>query len=203
MITHGDKGSSENDPKGPGMIRIGVTGHRILAETETIEAGIDEAIRTIEHTFPGKTLAIVSSLAEGADRLVVRQVLSRPKARLLVPLPVPEADYLNDFTTEESREAFRHLLRQADEVIIMPPAPTREEVYEAAGHYVLQHCDVLVVVWDGQAAQGFGGTGDIVAEARRKRIPIAWVHAGNRRPGTQEPTSLGEEQGRVSYENLP
>lgn len=185
------------------MIRIGVTGHRVLAEVEKIEAGIAEALKMIEHTFPGETFVVVSSLAEGADRLVVRRVLSRPRARLLVPLPLPEPDYLDDFSTEESKEDFRRLLQQADEVMMLPPAPTREEAYEAAGRYVLQLCDVLVAIWDGQKAQGLGGTGGIMAEARRRKMPIAWVHAGNRKPGTEEPTSLGEEQGRVSYENLP
>jgi hypothetical protein len=58
-------------------------------------------------------------------------------------------------------------------------------------------------VWDGQGAQGQGGTGGIVAEARKCGLPIAWVHAGNRRPGTLEPTSLGAEQGEVSFERFP
>jgi hypothetical protein len=29
------------------------------------------------------------------------------------------------------------------------------------------------------------------------------VHAGNRAPGTLQPTSLGSEQGRVTFENWP
>jgi hypothetical protein len=33
-------------------------------------------------------------------------------------------------------------------------------------------------------------------------LPFAWVHAGNRRPGTMEPTSLRTDQGHVTYENL-
>jgi len=184
------------------MISIGVTGHRILAETAKIEAGIAEALMFIEHTFPDQTFAAISSLAEGADRLVVRQILSRPQARLFVPLPLQESDYLNDFATEESKAEFRHLLNQAKEVVDLPPAPTREEAYESAGRYVLQHCDILVAVWDGQEAQGMGGTGGIVARARIKKLPITWIHAGNRNPETGEPTSLGKEQGKVSYENF-
>jgi hypothetical protein len=67
---------------------------------------------------------------------------------------------------------------------------------------VLEDCDVLLAIWDGQDAQGQGGTGGTVAEARARGIPVVWVHAGNRRPGTHEPTSLGDEQGQVTYENL-
>jgi hypothetical protein len=185
------------------MINLGVTGHRILAEMEKLEAGIGEALRFIERKFPGESLAVISSLAEGADRLVVHQVLTRPHSRLIVPLPVPQSDYLKDFPSPQSQKEFLSLLDRAGEVIALPPTPTREEAYEAAGNYVLNHCDVLMTVWDGQGAQGLGGTGGIVAEARRRKLPIAWVHAGNRRPGTEEPTSLGDEQGQITYENFP
>ena len=61
---------------------------------------------------------------------------------------------------------------------------------------------MLIALWDGQAAQGQGGTGEIVAEARQLALPIAWVHCGNRKPGTQEPLSLGAEQGLVTFERF-
>jgi hypothetical protein len=88
-------------------------------------------------------------------------------------------------------------------VVELPPAPSREAAYEAGGRFVLEHCHALIAVWDGQGAQGQGGSGEIVAEARSLGLPIAWVHAGNRKPGTEEPTSLGEEQGNVTFEGFP
>ena len=182
------------------MVAIGVTGHRTLAEFDRITAGVAEALRHIEQTFPGQPLTVISSLAEGADRLVVHQALTHPKARLVVPLPLPQSDYLADFASAESKAEFLRLLGKADEVIELPPVPTRDEAYEAAGNYVLEHCDVLIAIWDGQDAQGQGGTGAIVARARQRGLSIAWVHAGNRNPGTQEPTSLGDEQGKVTFE---
>ena len=184
------------------VLRVGVTGHRILTLTEKIEKGIEEPLTAIERKFVGRPLCLVSPLAEGADCLVARGLLRRKNARLLVLLPMPSVEYMKDFELAESKEEFRRLLDRADEVIEMPPAPTRNEAYEAAGLYVLDHCDVLIAVWDGQGAQGQGGTGGIVARARQRRLPIAWVHAGNRKPGTTEPTSLGEEQGVVTFENF-
>ena len=118
----------------------------------------------------------------------------------MVPLPLPQSDYLADFASAESKAEFLRLLGKADEVIELPPVPTRDEAYEAAGNYVLEHCDVLIAIWDGQDAQGQGGTGAIVARARQRGLSIAWLHAGNRNPGTQEPTSLGAEQGTVTFE---
>jgi hypothetical protein len=185
------------------MVAIGVMGHRFLAELDRLAAGVDEALRRIEQTFPDQALTVISPLAEGADRLVVQRVLARPGARLVVPLPLPQSDYMTDFELAESKEEFLSLLGQADEVIVPPPAPTRDRAYTAVGRYVVDHCDVLIALWDGQTAQGMGGTAEIVAEARRRGLPLAWVRAGNRIPGTDEPTTLGEEQGKVTFERFP
>ncbi len=184
------------------MVRIGVTGHRILTDIEKISAGIDAALRRIERVFPAEGIMVISSLAEGTDRLVARRVLMRDNARLVVPLPLPQADCLTDFESDESKREFIDLLGKAERVVVLPPAPTRNEAYAAAGRYVLDHCTVLLAVWDGREARGQGGTSDIVACARQRGVPFAWVHAGNCKPGTTEPTSLGEEQGKVTFENL-
>ncbi len=183
-------------------LRIGVTGHRVLAETDLVIGGIEKALARIEASHPGRSLVVISSLAEGADRLVAEAVLRRPGARLRVVLPLPKFDYLDDFVTPGSKEAFLRFLARTDEVVELPACASREDAYAAASDRVLDGVDVLVAVWDGQDAQGQAGTAEVVARARARRLPLAWVHAGNRKPGTMEPTSLGADQGRVTYENL-
>ena len=184
------------------MIKIGITGHRFLAELEKINAAIDEALRRIEARFPNQSLTVLSLLAEGTDRIAAHQILSRANAKLIAVLPFPQTDYETDFDTTESKNEFRQMLSQASEVVIMPETATRNEGYEVAGKYVLENCDTLLTIWDGQGAQGQGGTGEIVSLARERELPIAWIHAGNRKPGTSEPTSLGDEQGKVDFENF-
>jgi hypothetical protein len=184
------------------MIKIGVTGHRFLAELDKIDAALEEVLSRIEESFPDQSLTILSSLAEGADRLAAHHVLKRKNARLFAVLPFHQAEYETDFETPESKAEFRQLLSIASKTIVIPQSKTRNEAYKAAGKYVLENCDVLLTIWDGQGAQGQGGTGEIVALARKRKIPIAWIHAGNRKPGTSEPTSLGNEQGMVEFENL-
>jgi hypothetical protein len=183
-------------------LRIGVAGHRVLAERELVEAGIEAAIDRIEGSHPGRSLVVVSALAEGADRLVVRAVLKRAGSRLDAVLPLPKFDFLNDFATPDSKEDFLRLIAQADYVTGLPECATREEAYAAANERLLDDLDVLVAVWDGKDAQGQGGTAEVVARARASGLPLAWVHAGNRTPGTMEATSLGADQGSVTYENL-
>lgn len=148
------------------MPRIGVTGHRKLADAAAIEAGVDAALAAIEARFPQEPLRILSSLAEGADRLVARRVLSRPGARLVAVLPLPRLDYMTDFESQQSREEFLALLGEAEAVIEMPATDSRTEAYERAGRYVVEHSDVLVAVWDGLPASGRGGTAEMVAWAR-------------------------------------
>lgn len=184
------------------LIRIGVTGHRVLTEREKIEAGVEEALDHIEQTFPDQPMTIISALAEGADRIVAHRVLARPNSKLIVPLPFPTSDYLTDFKTEASRNEFLALLQLAHSVEEMTVTSTRDAGYEAAGEFVLNNSDLLVIIWDGKNAQGRGGTGEIVARARERHLPLAWVHAGNRETGTLHPTSLGDEQGRVTFENI-
>lgn len=184
------------------MIVVGVAGHRILADLDRIREGINRAIRRVEQRYPGHDIAVMSALAEGADRLVAEAILVRTDSRLTAVLPRPAADYVADFTSEDSRLEFERLLSLAEEVVVMAPGATRDESYELAAHYVLDHSDVLVAIWDGRSAQGRGGTAETVARARQAALPIAWIKAGNRMPGTMDPTTLGAAQGRVVFENL-
>jgi hypothetical protein len=185
------------------MVAIGVTGHRLLVDAASVGAGVARALGKIEEAFPGQQLTVISPLAEGADRLVVQQVLARSRARLVVPLPLQQGDYLADFESAASKEEFLSLLDLAGEVIALPRASTREEAYKAVGRYVLGHCDVLIAVWDGEMAQGPGGTAEVVADARQRGLPLAWVHARGARMGGQRPITEDEEQGEVSFERFP
>ena len=54
-------------------------------------------------------------------------------------------------------------------------AELRKEGYAKAGQYVVDHCDVLIAVWDGMPSRGRGGTAEIVQYAREQRRPIIRV----------------------------
>jgi hypothetical protein len=184
------------------FLRIGVSGHRILTELDRIRAGIDHAVRKILKITGDRQLNVVSSLAEGADRLVVEQIIKFAGSRLTAVLPMPREIYVRDFSSPVSVREFAALLSKADEVVELPASSAVENCYEAAGAYVLGHCDLLFAVWDGLQAQGIGGTGTVVTKAREHHLPLAWIHAGNRLPGGNTPTSLGLHQGTVSFERL-
>jgi hypothetical protein len=65
------------------------------------------------HADSDVVLVVVSSLAEGADRLVARELLIEQTSRLEVILPVARTAYVEDFQDAESRKEFRSLLARA------------------------------------------------------------------------------------------
>ena len=171
------------------IVLVGVTGHRFLSETDKLTAAVEQALDRIIAAFPLRPLRAISPLAEGADRLVARAVLRRVGSSLLVPLPLEVDDYRRDFANEDSRLEFDELLAQAAETIQLPPDASRNEAYEQVGVYVADHSDALIALWDGQGVQGEGGTADVVQAALDRGIPVFHILAGNRKPGTREPTS--------------
>jgi hypothetical protein len=185
------------------VLTIGVTGHRLLAEVDKLRAGINQALLRIDQCYPREDWMVLSSLAEGADRLVVDCILtSHPAAQLVVPLPFPFETYKVDFLLPGSIEEFQRLLALASKVVHIKQAPSREDAYHLAMNYILLKSDVLIAVWDGARTRGRGGTGEAVRAARQKQLPLAWVHAGNCLPYSQQAISLGAEQGQVTFERF-
>jgi hypothetical protein len=153
-------------------VRVGVTGHRHLADETTVQRLCIEAIGELD--ADADSIEILSSLAEGADRLVAELVPDHA-ARLLAILPLEPHDYREDFATASSRERFDTLLAGASSVEVTGPHVdgTRESAYERAGLAIVDRCDVLLALWDGEPSLGRGGTAQIVEAARdRDRVVI-------------------------------
>jgi hypothetical protein len=184
-------------------IAIGVTGHRAFKDLEKITAGVDKVLERIDRCFPGRDWSVLSSLAEGADRLVAARVLAyRPDAQLVVPLPMPPEQCKAIFSSDESGHEFEHWLAMACQVIPPQTDKTGDEAYLAAGIAMLNRIDLLIALWDGQAAQGRGGTGEIVELARKREMPLAWVLADNQLSDDRDDPSVGSEQGKVVFERF-
>jgi hypothetical protein len=68
----------------PFALRIGVTGHRQLADPGSLIPAIHDAIRELTERLLGAgaqpSLLVISALAEGADRVVAQEVLAGPGA---------------------------------------------------------------------------------------------------------------------------
>jgi hypothetical protein len=189
----------------PYRIRIGVTGHRKLDDPAATQGTVKKAIDALlENLFPEESrqniarvrsagttaisFRVLSPLAEGADRVVALAVLDYAGARLDVVLPLTIEDYLEDFESAESKAEFRELLGKCRRPVLLrarnirddrrdagDQAELRRDAYRQVGQYVVDHCDVLIAVWDGQPARGRGGTAEVVKYAQEQNRPIIRV----------------------------
>jgi hypothetical protein len=166
----------------PFRLRIGVTGHRKLPEgdelSKAVKRAINLAISSSGYRKSGMPntplqLTVVSALAEGADRLVAKEVLALNGSRLVCVLPVCEKDlglYYADFEMDGSRQEFDDLRKQAWRQIwapreLVPPDATKEQReagYLWAGQEVVRNSDVVIAIWDGEPSRGTGGTADLI-----------------------------------------
>jgi hypothetical protein len=143
---------------------VGVTGHRDLASGDDSEIvrEVRGLFTKLNAAYPHTPIVLLSSLAEGADRLVARAALDCG-AELYAVLPMPAQLYELDFSSPESVEEFRLLVARSDggEVVDAPGAE-RDQRYAAAGAFVVSHSEILVALWDGNEDEMRGGTSQIV-----------------------------------------
>jgi hypothetical protein len=176
-------------PRAMPAIAIGVSGHRVPpklpeASEAPVRSVIDRmfaavaAAASASATEPARherPVAIVSSLAEGSDRIVAAAGLAAGFA-LEVVLPFPRAEYARDFETAASQREFEELLARAAEVIeLAGNTAERPRAYEAAGLLMLEKIDLLIAIWDGESAAGIGGTAQIVERAVESGILVVWI----------------------------
>jgi len=178
---------------------VGVTGHRDLRlqDIPALESQVGAVIQRLRNDYLGAStetpLVLISALAEGADRLAARVALANGM-RLIAPLPLPCDEYRRDFEPGLKPGAaaeFDELLSQAASVPVMPFAPgnsleairsnehKRAEQYRAVGLFIVQHCDVLIALWDGDDKEmAAGGTAEVVS-FKRRGIPLSVSGSAN------------------------
>jgi len=177
---------------------IGITGHRRLSDLNALRDKLKEVLereiykiydqetskqlRKLQHT--PLAISLITPLGEGADRLVAHEILKHPQATLEVVLPLTKEDYCQDFQSQSSNEEFELLFAQARKPICLRVTPiadqfnpedqpeARRVAYKEVGHYVVDHCDILLALWDGKSAKGKGGVAEIVAYARDQEQPL-------------------------------
>lgn len=184
---------------------IGITGHRSIEETEEVLEKIDLVLEKLLHTYPDYQWSVLSPLAEGADRIVVKRIrrFANADAKLVVILPLSSDEYQRDFSAPGSKQEFLQLLDQADRVIELSPRTNRDEAYAQAGQYILENCDVLVAIWDGKPARGKGGTGEIVKFGRERGLPIAWIRYQDPELVENAMIPLERDQVKICFERFP
>jgi uncharacterized membrane protein YiaA len=154
---------------------VGVTGHRDLAAEEIpkIVESVRELFLMLRRSYPHTPIVLLSSLAEGADRLVAHSALDCG-AELYTVLPMEIELYQSDFTSPGSLDEFSELIGRSFGSMVAPtgdrhdalaartPGYARNLLYAAAGAFVASHSEILIALWDGNEDEMPGGTSQIV-----------------------------------------
>ncbi len=150
---------------------IGFSGHQKIDHPERWGWVRDQFAAILRQRIVGDTRVILA-LAEGGD-----QAFAEAAVTLGVPLDVviPCSRYEERFP-DGARAKYRDLLARAATTVTLEFDKPSEEAFLAAGIYVTDHCNLLVTLWNGKAAAGKGGTGDVVEYARSIGRPMIHVH---------------------------
>lgn len=154
---------------------VGVTGHRDvnLDRTADAETHVRAFFDSLRSAYPSTPIVLLSSLAEGADRIVARTALECG-AQLYVVLPMQSSLYEKDFQSAQSVDEFWKLMARSYDAGIISmsehpdaeearsPGPARDLRYAAAGAWVVSHSEILIALWDGFEDEMAGGTSQIV-----------------------------------------
>jgi hypothetical protein len=151
------------------MPYIGITGHRGFDQETT--ALISRALNDTLLDFEPSSLIGVTCLADGADALFAQAVLDHGGT---IEAIIPATTYRDNLPTEY-HPTYDHLLEQAGSVHRLDFAESHSQAHMAASELMISLIAELIAVWDGQPSRGYGGTADVVAEARKLNIPVRVV----------------------------
>ncbi len=154
----------------PRTLRIGASGHRDLgdeASQQFVAQNIRELLTSYRQQYPD--LVLYAPLAIGADQLFVQTALD---LHIPVEAVIPSKGYEMHYDSDAERAMYRRLLQQCRRVHTQPFFQPTDDAYLAAGQWIVEHSDVVLLVWNGQPAKGRGGTADIASYARQIGCPF-------------------------------
>ena len=160
----------------PPSLRVGVTGHRVLEERtgRWVARQLDGLFSFLAALPPSAAHGrAVSSLAIGADQIFAEAAL---RYGIPVDVVIPFASFIEDFAAGSERDSYERLLSAAASTTRLPWEECSTGAYLAGGAWVVDHCDLLVAIWDGEEAAGVGGTGDVVEYSRDAGRPCVHMH---------------------------
>lgn len=149
-------------------MKVGITGHQNLgADKEWVNEKLEEVIKkyNVKKGF--------TCLAVGADQLYAELLRKNNISYVVV---IPSRNYEKTFNNKEGLNKYLELMGSAEEVIQLPFNMPEEISFYEAGKKIVDSTDLIFAVWNGNKAQGLGGTGDIVEYARHRRKKVIHIN---------------------------
>lgn len=176
----------------PIVLNVGITGHRAGVLTAPLVRTLRPVVFTIfrelrdatvrlqeaDEMFCSATaarLTLHTPLASGADQIAA--ICARSSGyHVRALLPFEPDEYRNDFAAGDELDTFEQALAAADEIVALPGDRSRlNSAYVLVGKSLVRTADVMIAIWDGEAARGPGGTAHVVDLALRTAVPVIHV----------------------------
>jgi hypothetical protein len=157
----------------PEVLSVGFTGHRTLRDEARCRRSIADVLAELKSSH--ELLCGVASVAAGGDLLFCESCLATD-IPLRVLLPLPAQEFRNDFDAGTWERA-ELVIDRALSVEVVAHGGLREEHYYECGLETVQQSQLVIALWDGEPARGFGGTAQIVSFAQSVGRQIIYVNS--------------------------
>lgn len=148
-------------------MKVGITGHQ---KREGIQWPWVRRTICAELRRAGNVTRALSSLAAGSDQEFAEAALS---LGIAVTAVIPLEEYGRFFKGPDLAH-YQRLLEKSEAVHLRWQGDPEHAFFEA-GRFIVDQCDLLFAVWDGEKAEGLGGTGDIVDYAWQQGRPVIHI----------------------------
>lgn len=180
------------------VLRFGITGHRSPRLAREHHGAVKQACSDIfsrakalleqihlQHrsvfSEQEPEARLISALAEGADTLAAEAAIDEGLT-LSVCYPFAAPDYAEDFAPGEWHRAEQLAERAVSTLSLVDHSRGDKGAYEAIGRLALAQSDILIAIWDGDAARGRGGTTEVVATAVAAHLPVIHINPDGSHP---------------------
>ena len=150
-------------------ILIGVSGHIDLneADVKLLEQSVKNELSKIVNDYPDSPVALLTSLAAGADLLCADSAKSLG-IPLIAALPMEASEFTSSFSYTDKKRFESHLSDAAEAFVVpateeVPDDPSDDFWYRQAGIYISEHSHILMALWDGQRSQNTNSCGTSAA----------------------------------------
>lgn len=185
------------------VINIGIVGHRLnrlSREPDVVRSELRDILSQIKRHFSNGfkfehhqvepvSFRCLTGLADGADQLGAEAALSLGYELYCLAVDSASAQAMHDFNPTLCVSID---FRKNDDTC----------GYLALSEVLLARSDLLIVVWDEGPSGGGGGTTEVVVDARRRGIPIVWVHAVDDREPLMSTTESQQKDGWIDFDVL-
>ena len=166
-------------------LTVGLIGHRKLLpqELDGLVAEFDDFLAGLLGSFKHTPILLLTSLAEGADRIALRSRF-RDSLTICAVLPFEIEDYRSDFQGAHSLKDFEDSLSRVDQCIEAFSSDSKSSQrnldYRKCANWISDRSNILVAIWNGKFNDEPGGTSDTINYRIEKNKQVGSFEPSNK-----------------------